>query len=315
MGKHREEIPVYLFAGFLDAGKTRFINNILADGFADGERTLLLCCEEGESEYETRLLKKNVTVLTVEDEEDLTRSFLDECEEKYRPEQVLIEYNGMWPLQPLIEEILPDNWLLYQIMTLVDAHTFEVYVKNMGQLMMEKIVNADMLVFNRCTNALAEQLRARNLRMVNRRADIYLDYEDGRSEEYATGDECPFDLSQDVIEIPDDDYGVWYVDVMDHPDRYVGKTVRLKMVMCHSRQFPGVSCPGRFAMVCCENDVQFLGLIAEGEGLGAYANHDWVDVTARVSVEEREPYQGKGPVLNVLSLSPAEPAVPDVVQF
>ncbi|MGN0967905.1 MAG: GTP-binding protein, partial [Oscillospiraceae bacterium] len=107
MGKQREEIPVYLFAGFLDAGKTRFINNILADGFADGERTLLLCCEEGESEYESRLLKKNITVLTVEDEEDLTRSFLDECEKKYRPEQVLIEYNGMWPLQPLIEEILP----------------------------------------------------------------------------------------------------------------------------------------------------------------------------------------------------------------
>ena len=315
MGKQREEIPVYLFAGFLDAGKTRFINNILADGFAEDERTLLLRCEEGEAEYESRLLKKNITVLTVEDEEDLTRAFLEECEKKYRPEQVLIEYNGMWPLQPLIEEILPDNWLLYQIMTLVDAQTFDVYVKNMGQLMMEKIVNADMLVFNRCTPTLAEQLRKRNLRMVNRRADMYLDYIDGRSEEYLTGDECPFDLTQDVIEVPDDDFGVWYVDVMDHPDRYVGKTVHMKMVMCHSKKFPGVSCPGRFAMVCCENDVQFLGLIAEGEGLGAYANRDWVDVTARVSVEERPAYQGKGPVLNVLSLSPAEPANPDVVSF
>lgn len=315
MGKHKEEIPVYLFAGFLDAGKTRFINNILADGFADSERTLLLCCEEGEAEYESRLLKKNITVLTVEDEDELTRAFLDECEKKYRPEQVLIEYNGMWPLQPLIEEILPDNWLLYQIMTLVDSQTFDVYVKNMGQLMMEKIVNADMLVFNRCTPTLAEQLRKRNLRMVNRRADMYLDYVDGRSEEYLTGDECPFDLTQDVIEIPDDDFGVWYVDAMDHPDRYAGKTVHLKMVMCHSKKFPGVSCPGRFAMVCCENDVQFLGLIAEGEGLGAYANRDWVDVTARVSVEERPAYQGKGPVLNVLSLSPAAPADPDVVSF
>lgn len=308
------EIPVYLFAGFLDAGKTRFINNILADGFASDDHTLLIRCEEGESEYDSRVLK-NVTVLTVEDEEDLTRAFLDQCEAKYHPEQVLIEYNGMWSMQPLIEETLPDNWLLYQVMTLVDARTFEVYVKNMGQLMMEKILNADMLVFNRCTPKLAEQLRARNLRMVNRRADIYLDYADGRSEEYLTGNECPFDLSQDVVDIPDDDYGIWFVDVMDHPERYAGKTVHMKMVMCHSKQFPGVSCPGRFAMVCCAEDVQFLGLIAEGEGADRFQNHDWVDVTARVSVEEREPYQGKGPVLNLLSISPAEPADPDVVGF
>ena len=314
MGKQNAEIPVYLFAGFLDAGKTRFINNILADGFAADERTLLIRCEEGENEYDPTVLK-NVTVLTVEDEDELTRAFLEQCGKKHRPEQVLIEYNGMWSLQPLIEEILPDHWLLYQVMTLVDARTFEVYVKNMGQLMMEKVLNADMLVFNRCTDALAEQLRKRNLRMVNRRADMYLDYADGRSEEYLTGDECPFDLSQEIIEIPDDDYGVWFVDVMDNPGRYAGKTVRMKLVMCHSRQFPGVCCPGRFAMVCCAEDVQFLGLIAEGEGLDAYANHDWVDLTARVSIEERKAYQGKGPVLNVLSLSPAEPAVPDVVSF
>lgn len=308
------ELPVYLFAGFLDAGKTRFINNILADGFARDDRTLLICCEEGETEYDPKVLK-NVTVLTVEDEEDLTRSFLEQCEAKYRPEQVLIEYNGMWSLQPLIEETLPDNWLLYQVMTLVDSRTFEVYVKNMGQLMMEKILNADMLDFNRCTPERAGQLRARNLRMVNRRADIYLEYEDGSSEEYLTGDECPFDLSRDVVDIPDDDYGIWFVDVMDHPERYDGKTVRLKLVMCHSKQFPGVCCPGRFAMVCCDKDVQFLGLIAEGEGAGRFQNHDWVDVTARVSVEEREPYQGRGPVLNLLSISPAEPADPDVVSF
>lgn len=65
--------------------------------------------------------------------------------------------------------MLPANWVLYQIMTFVKADTFEVYAKNMGQLMMEKITNADMLVFNRCTAELREALRKRNLRMVNRR--------------------------------------------------------------------------------------------------------------------------------------------------
>ena len=308
------ELPVYLFAGFLDSGKTRFINNILTDGFALDDKTLLICCEEGENDYDTKYLY-NVTVVRVEDEEELTRAFLEECEKKYKPAQVLIEFNGMWSMERLCREVLPDNWILYQILTLVDAHTFELYVTNMGQLMMEKIMNADMLVFNRCTPALKESLRKRNLRMVNRRADIYLENEDGTDEEYLTGDECPFDLSQSVVDIPNDDYGIWFVDVMDHPERYAGKTVHLNLVMCHSKQFPGVCCPGRFAMVCCDKDVQFLGLIAEGEGLTDYKNHDWVEVTARMEAEEREPYGGIGPVMHILSIAPTEKADPEIVSF
>ena len=308
------EIPVYLFAGFLDSGKTRFINNILTDGFALDDKTLLICCEEGENDYDTKYLY-NVTVVRVEDEEELDRAFLEQCEKKYKPAQVLIEFNGMWSMERLYLEVLPDNWILYQILTLVDAHTFELYVTNMGQLMMEKIMNADMLVFNRCTPELKESLRKRNLRMVNRRADIYLENEDGTDEDYLTGDECPFDLSQSVVDIPNDDYGVWFVDVMDHPERYAGKTVHLNLVMCHSKQFPGVCCPGRFAMICCDKDVQFLGLIAEGEGLTDYKNHDWVEVTARMEAEEREPYGGIGPVMHVLSIAPTEKADPEIVSF
>ena len=312
--KQPVEKPVYLFAGFLDSGKTRFINSILADGFAKEERTVLLCCEEGEIEYDPKVLK-NVTVIPVEDFEDIDRDFFDDLEDKYNPEQVLIEWNGMWPMQKLIEEDLPDNWLLYQVMTIVESSTFENYVRNMGQIMMEKVINADMLVFNRCTPGLAETLRSRNLRMVNRRCEMFIEYTDGTVEPYADPDECPFDLSADEITIADNDYGIWFVDIMDHPDRWAGKTVRIKLVMCHSRQFPGVCCPGRFAMVCCEEDVQFLGLIAEGANLTAWNNHDWVNITARVTLEEREAYQGAGPILNVLSVTPADPAVPDVVQF
>ena len=308
------DIPVYLVAGFLDAGKTSFINGILEDGFAREERTLLLSCEEGEIEYEKNALD-NVTVVQVEDFEDLTRAFLKECEKKYKPKQVLIEYNGMWQMEPLYRDILPANWILYQIMTFVEASTFEMYVRNMGQLMMEKITNADLLVFNRCDEELRAALRQRNLRMVNRRADIYLENDDGSSEDYLTGDECPFDLSQETIDIPDDDFGVWYVDVMDHPERYEGRLVRMKLVMCHSKKYPGIHCPGRFAMVCSENDIQFLGLIARGEGLDQYNNRDWLEVTARMAVEDHAAYQGKGPVMEVLSAAPCEKPAEEVVTF
>ena len=308
------DIPVYLVTGFLDAGKTNFINGILEDGFARQDRTLLLCCEEGEEEYEKAALD-NVTVVTVEEQEQLTCSFLKECEKKYRPKQVLIEYNGMWMLEPLYRDILPANWVLYQIMTFVQASTFDMYAKNMGQLMMEKVTNADMLVFNRCNAELRASLRKRNLRMVNRRADIYLENADGTSEDYLTGDECPFDLTQEVIDVPDDDFGVWYVDVMDHPDRYAGKLVHMKLVMCHSQRYPGIDCPGRFAMVCCENDVTFLGLIARGPGLDQYKNHDWMEVTAKMGVEDHPAYKGKGPVMHILSVAPCEKPKAEVVSF
>lgn len=308
------DIPVYLIAGFLDGGKTNFINGILEDGFAREDKTLLLCCEEGEEEYNQKALD-NVTVVTLENEEDLTCSFLKECEKKYKPRQVLIEYNGMWQMERLYRDVLPANWVLYQIMCMVEASTFESYAKNMGQLMMEKITNADMLVFNRCTPELRESLRKRNLRMVNRRADIYLENNDGTSEDYLTGDECPFDMSQDVIDIPDDDFGVWYVDVMDHPDRYKDKMVHMKLVMCHSKNFPGIDCPGRFAMVCCEKDVTFLGLIARGPGLNQYKNHDWMEVTAKMGVEKHKAYKGLGPVMNVVSVGPCEKPAQEVVSF
>ena len=218
-------------------------------------------------------------------------------------------------MERLYREVLPANWVLYQIMTFVEASTFEPYARNMGQLMMEKITNADLLVFNRATPELREALRKRNLRMVNRRADIYFENVDGSSEDYLTGDECPFDLNQDVIDIPDEDYGVWFVDVMDHPERYAGKLVHMKLVMCHSKKFPGIHCPGRFAMVCCENDVQFLGLIAKGIGLKDYNNRDWIEVTARMAVENHDAYQGKGPVMHVMSIGPCEKPAQEVVTF
>lgn len=309
----KTELPVYLMVGFLDAGKTSFINDILSDGFADKDnRTLLLRCEEGEEEYNPQFMR-NVTVVDVEDASEINPVHLSQLEDQYQPKQILIEYNGMWPMENM--NGLPENWVLYQIMTFVDASSFDLYTKNFGQLMMEKIINTDMIIFNHCTPELKESLRARNLRMVNRSAVIYLEDEDGGSEDYLTGDEEPFDLSQDPIVIPDDDFGIWYVDVMDHMERYENKTVRLKMVMCHSKNYPGIDCPGRFVMVCCANDIQFMGIMARGEQLAQFNNRDWLDITAKVTVEDHPAYEGPGPVLNIISAVPCEKAANEVVTF
>lgn len=308
-----KEIPVYVIAGMLDSGKTAFINDTLRDGFSREDRTLLISCEEGELEYDQRALR-NVSVESVEDEEDLNPLKLQRWEKDHRPAQVLIEYNGMWPLERLFTEALPRNWVLYQIMVIVDARSFDNYAKNMGQIMMEKIINADLLIFNRCDDALKADLRKRNLRMVNRRADIYLEGVDGSSENYLTGNEIPFDLSGEVTEIPDNDFGVFYVDAMDHPEHYEGKVLHMQLVMFRSKKW-NTPCPGRFAMVCCANDIQFLGMVAKGEALEPYQDRQWIEVTVRMEVGEHKAYKGKGPVMNVLKAIPGLGCDPEVVSF
>ena len=306
------DIPVYVVAGFLDGGKTNFINGILQDGFAKKDKTLLICCEEGDEEYDVSAMD-NIAVAMFDEAEGFTKSALRKLEKQHRPRQVLIEYNGMWPLEQLNE--LPANWVLFQIMTFLYAPGFDVMARNMGQLMMEKIKNADMIVFNRCTPEVADALRKRNLRMVNRRADMYIEYEDGRSEDYVNGDVCPFDVNQNPIEIPDEDFGVWYVDAMDHPEHYDGKRVHMKAVMCHSKKYPGVFVPGRFAMVCCANDTQFLAVVAKGDALKPYKNRDWIDVTATCKKEYFEAYQGDGPVLYVEDVMACKAPKEEVVSF
>ena len=306
------DIPVYVVAGFLDGGKTNFINGILQDGFAKKDKTLLICCEEGDEEYDVSAME-NVAVAMLDEVDAFTKDALRKLEKQHRPRQVLIEYNGMWPLEQLNE--LPPNWVLFQIMTFLYAPSFDVMARNMGQLMMEKIKNADMIVFNRCTPEVADALRKRNLRMVNRRADMYIEYEDGQSEDYVNGDVCPFDVNQNPIEIPDEDFGVWYVDAMDHPEHYDGKRVHMKAVMCHSKKYPGVFVPGRFAMVCCANDTQFLGVVAKGGALKPYKNRDWIDITATCKKEYFEAYQGDGPVLYIEDVMACKAPKEEVVSF
>ena len=102
-----EEIPVYLFTGFLDAGKTKFIQETLEDPrFNSGESTLLLLCEEGEEEYEpTTFSGKNVFIETVEEPEELTPLNLERLQKKHAAERVVVEYNGMWMLDQLYQNM------------------------------------------------------------------------------------------------------------------------------------------------------------------------------------------------------------------
>ena len=176
-------IPVYVFTGFLESGKTKFIQEILADpNFTENEVTALLLCEEGIEEYDEKWLAHYGTALVpIESEDRLTPNILKRIEQKYNPDRIIVEYNGMWKLESLMQAF-PARWELYQIITTVDATTFEVYSNNIGPQMFEHITTADMVVFNRCTDALKEMLYKKNIKAMNPRAAIYLDDLNGNSE-------------------------------------------------------------------------------------------------------------------------------------
>ena len=316
MARKQEQVfPVYLIAGFLDSGKTSFINGILSDGFALEDRTLLLQCEEGEVAYDPKVLR-NVTVVPVDSPDQLTPAFLTEQQKKCGAAQIIVEFNGMWLIQDFYEKAMPQNWVLYQIIVTAEGPTFESYAKNMASLMMEKLRNADMIVINRCDQALRDALRRRNLRLLNRQADIYLESGDGTSEDYMDGTVSAFDLDQDVIAVSDEDYGLWYVEIMDAPKMYEGKTVAFRAMMCKPPRYGRYFTPGRFAMVCCAEDMNFLALACIGYDVSSIPEKTWVEVTATCRVEHWDPYgEEPGPVLHVSSVVPCQSPKEPVVQM
>lgn len=313
-----QEIPVYLFNGLLESGKTTFIEEILGDpDFTDSEVSLLFLCEQGEMELDEEFLKNSHTVVVpVEDESQLSLAYFRQCVREINPDRVLIEFNGMWSLPDFLEHKLPPEWLLYQIVNCINAQTFELYSNNLGQRMFEQITMADLIVFNRCDDALKDMLHKRNIRAMNPRATIFLDDCDGNSEDYMTNMEMPFDIDAPVITITDDDFGLWYVDASSSPEKYEGKTVKFKGMAHRSEHVEKDEfVPGRFAMICCDDDITFVGFICRGADMSQITDKSWYEITAEIHVEELEAYRGEGPVLYCRNVAAAQPPAEEVVQF
>lgn len=315
------EIPVYLFTGFLDSGKTSFILDSVTDpDFLGDEKTLLIICEEGECEYDEReLLKNGVLLETVESEEDFTADFLTGCQIKYMPDKVLIEYNGMWRMEKIYGMKLPRGWELVQVITTVDASTFSLYLNNMRSLVMEQFQDADMVIFNRCDENTPLASYRRSVKAINSRAQVYMENADGS--EPSAEEALPFDISQDMIELEDIDFGVFYVDIMEAPQKYDGKTIHMRVQVYKNSRLPANAfVPGRFAMTCCVDDIRFIGPLCIASPtlepkVKRLKKSQWIDLTAKIKVEYAPLYKGEGPVLYAEKIEQAEAAEEKVVYF
>ena len=306
--------PVYVINGFLDSGKTDFTKYTLAQPyFKIKGTTLLIVCEEGENDYDEKLLAMTNTVKEIiEDEEEFTPATLMALEAKYDPERVIIEYNGMWNFKNFR---LPKKWRLEQQITIIDASSFTLYFSNMKSLLSEQLRNSELILFNRCDGIEDLASYKRNVKAINHKADII--FEDMNGEVDVTLDEdLPFDLNADPIELNNFGYGMFYLDALEHVDRYDGKNVRFTALV--SKPFDmadNAFVPGRLAMTCCAEDMQFLGFKCEYDDASSLKEKDWVKVTCNVRKALVPEYQGVGPLLSVIELEHvSEPAHP-VIDF
>lgn len=306
--------PVYMINGFLESGKTEFITYTLAQPyFQIRGKTLLILCEEGENAYDADLLKQSRTELVlIEEEEEFTTARLIELEKKYKPERIIIEYNGMWNYK---EMKLPWHWKIEQQITTIDASTFPMYFTNMKSLLAEQIRKSELIIFNRCDGVGDLSSYKRNIKAINQKAEIVFEDANGEINEIMEED-LPYDLKAPVIELNNEGYGIWYLDSLDHLERYEGKTVRFIAMVLKPEQFPhNYFVPGRMAMTCCAEDMAFLGYACEYDQTDALTNKQWVKVTARVEKEYFADYQGEGPVLHALNVEPAKAPKEEVISF
>ena len=311
-----EVTPVFLINGFLEAGKTEFLSFTMdQDYFRTDGKTLLIVCEEGDTEYDDALLADTKTsVVYVDSLDEITPDRLTELELLHQPERVLIEWNGMWNQDELK---LPDDWNIYQQITIIDGSTFDLYIQNMKPLLGAMLRNSELVIVNRCDGIADEKLTSyrRTIRAMSRESEIVLEDKNGEIEQATLEEDLPYDINADVIEIKPADYGIWYIDCMDQPERYKGKTVEFTAMVLKSPKFPkGQFVPGRMAMTCCEADMTFLGFMCKWKDGEKYKTKEWVKVRAKVGVEYQRDYHGEGPVLYAENVEKAA-EIKDIVQF
>ena len=314
---NRKDVPVYLFTGFLESGKTKFIQETLEDRrFCNGERTLLLVCEEGEEEYAPdQFADKNVFIRVINSQEELNAEALKRFLDETKSARVVVEYNGMWLLDALYGA-MPEGWMVYQEFMFADAGTFITYNANMRQLVYDKLKSCELVVFNRFNGSMDKMKFHKIVRAASRRADIAYEYVGGKVEYDDIVDPLPFDLNADIVEIGDDDYAEWYRDMSEEPKKYENKTVRFKCRALVRKKMPDHTfIVGRHVMTCCVEDIQFAGLVCQWDKADTVKDDTWIILTARINFKFNRAYSKKGPVLTYIDSTPCDAPEQPVATF
>ena len=312
-----KNIPVYLFTGFLESGKTKFIKETLKDkNFNDGKKKfLLLLCEEGEEEFSQEDLGSNISVFTFEDEDALTTDRITAQCKRNKPDIMLIEYNGMWKIDSLYRA-LPEFASVFQEIFISDSETVMQYNRNMRSLVVDKLTSCEMVVFNRVKSDTDREALHKLVRGVSRSANICYEDPDGNIEFDDIEDPLPYDINADVIEIRDEDFAIFYRDMSEDLGKYNGKRIRFKGIVARDDSLKDETFAlGRHVMICCQEDIAYRGVVAKGFCGKKIKTRDWVIAEGVLYVAYDKIYGGEGPCLKVEKLEFADKPVQELATF
>lgn len=300
----KNKVPIYLICGFLESGKTTFIRETVLDkNFSDGEKTVILMCEDGEEEFDTAEMEKNnAVVIPVEEKNVLSATFLKNINKAHAPDRILIEYNGTWTLQDLFSVKKPESWFLYQLIGLADANVFMSQINNMRSFMFDFISKAEMVVVNRCTPDTDKVAIRKIVRGMNPSLQLLFENVDGTVDDGKDKEVLPYDLSGDEFQVENEDFGDFYLDSTEQPDKYNGKTVMVEGIVMKSMQMqPGTFILGRPAMACCADDIGLAGFVCVYPSASVLPNKQWIKVTAKIEIAYSKMYQKQGTVLHIIN--------------
>lgn len=279
------EVPVFLINGFLESGKTSLIKDVISSNF-EGQvgETLLVVCEEGEIEYEKEFLEKyKVHAVFVESQDELTKEWFEKMDSQYEPARVVIEFNSFFKFELLD---LPKQYVIGQVITLIDASTFNVYFNNMKQIFNELVKDADLIVFNRVDGIKDLASYRRMIRAFNGNAQIAFEGKNGELTE-TLAEDLPYDITQNEIKLLETQYPTFYMDAFDNYERYFGKEITF---LANLQELEGIDdksefLPGRRIMTCCANDIRFLGFETTNDINADFKAGDWAMITVTLTRE------------------------------
>ena len=256
----------------------------------------------------------------IEDEDSFNGKVFEKFLKKHRPDRLVIEYNGMWPVKHIpqiydeLEDICFDSEVIFQTLAGVNDETFALYMKNMPSMMVEHFKVSQMVIINRCSLGTNKRAIRGSIKAVNPSAQIVYESEDDAF--YEMKEELPFDINADVINIADDDFGLWYKDMTEHQENYNGKTLKVTGMIQKAPGLPkGFVVFGRFAMTCCADDVQYMGFLCKADSWKEYKNKQYVTVTARMEYKYMKEYGEEGPVFYAEEIETAEKPKEELVYF
>ena len=247
--------PVYFFSGMLDSGKTRAIKTTLYDERFNepGEFNLIISMEQGDEEYDKKFLKYTNSAVEYIDYKDLTREKMQQLEDEYDPSRIIIEFNGMQNDEEFFRNGFIPEWEMAQTLTTIDGSSFRLMVANLRQFMFYHIKYAEVVIINRFSSEDLVYLR-NNIKGMNQRVEIIFEDENGNVTNKIN--QSLFDTSK-PLDISDIDYGLWYMDAVDNPDKYEGCQIELNSYYIEKvKEYENMGIFGRRAMVCCAEDVQ-----------------------------------------------------------